>query len=48
MRKDEILIDMLRQGKGSQINNVYKAIYGYELTYPGYAEKALSAMEQAG
>lgn len=28
--------------------STFKRIYGYELTYPGYAEKALTELEKAG
>lgn len=45
MAKQDELLEYLMQGKGTKIPNVYKAIYGFELTYPGYAEKALKAME---
>lgn len=45
MAKKDDLLEYLTQGKGPQIPNVYKAIYGYELTYPGYADIAIKAME---
>lgn len=45
MAKKDDLLEYLTQGKGPQIPNVYKAIYGYELTYPGYADIAIRAME---
>lgn len=45
MAKKDNLLECLTQGKGPQIPNVYKAIYGYELTYPGYADTAIKAME---
>lgn len=47
MMSREILLDGI-QPKMRLTKNFFMQIYGYELTWPGFAEQALSRLEKAG
>lgn len=47
MMSREILLDSI-QPKMRLTKNFFMQIYGYELTWPGFAEQALSRLEKAG
>ena len=44
----EALLASIKPGMKQLTKDLFKRVYGYELSYPGFSEQAIRALEEAG